>query len=414
MIHIFEGKIDKININGKDNTEKLTAFPNLKNNILNLRNIEMGLDQINRLYQNQAKLTLQASQREGYSNINIVNQKGSPIFTRASIASNGISSTGKGIGSFNLYLDNLLGLNSQLSIGVNGSLKQSNAKRSLGYSLGFSIPYGYFLFSAGYREFLYRSTIYGENDNYISSGKSTNYNYNIDYTFFRNATTSMKSTIGLSLQQNLNFIANELIKTSSMKLTTGRATINGFHKLNQSTLTFNITLHKGLSLFDPIINSDNENKEYAFTKYTTRLSANTDFALYEIPFNLNSSLSGQYSENRLHNQELFSMGGFYSVRGFSYMGYYGEIGSYIHNDFSYKTSLPIFGKHIHLSPYIGLDAGLVEYDKDIFKHMMGSGFGVKTSFQNFNLSFDFGIPLFAYDLIAEEEYTSSFSLSYQY
>ena len=413
-INILEGKVENITLNGEERSEIKTAFPSLKDNILNLRDIEMGLEQINRLYRNQAKLSLQPGGKEGYSHIEINNQESKPIFTTASIAGDGIDSTGKEVGSLNLFADNLLGFNSQINFGINGALKQSSAKRSLGYSLGFSIPYGYFLFSAGYNEFLYRSTIYGENDDYISSGISNGYNYNLDYTPWRDSQSIFKVNLALNLQQNLNFIANELIKVSSYKTTSAQLGFNLSHNLENTQLNANFAIHKGLSLFDPVINSTDKNQKAQFLKYTAFLSTNADLTFYEVPLHLTSLLSGQYSNDKLHTPELFSMGGTYSIRGFQYMSYYGEIGSYIHNDLNYEYNTNIFDKKVNLKPYIGLDMGVVEYDPSIFKYMIGSGFGFKTSALGLNFSLDFGVPLYAFDPIAEKEYTSSFSLGYNY
>ena len=413
-IYLFEGKLENIFYNGKQSYETLTAFPHLQEKLLNLRDIEMGLDQLNRLPRNEATLNLQAGTKEGYSLINILNKEKKILSGSLSVNSTGIETTGKGQGTAQLYADNLFHLNSQLSLNVNGSLEQLEEKRSQGYSIDWSIPYGYFLFSAGYREFLYRSTIYGENSNYISSGASVDYHTNLDYTFYRDANLILKSNIGLTFKQNLNFIANELIQTSSTKLTVGNIGVNAAYTFDNSQLNVNFTVHQGLKLFDPVLNSYHAYKKAQFTKYTLDASLNTSFTMYKMPFSLSSTLSGQYSNDKLYSPELISIGGLYTVRGFSYMGYYGEIGAYSHNDLTYTHTMKLFGKGMQLSPYLGFDMGVVEYDKDIYKYMVGSGFGIKINYLKASLSFDFGAPLFAYEPIAEENYTSSFSLSYQF
>ena len=413
-IYLFEGKLENIFFNGEKSLETLTAFPNLKDKILNLRDIEMGLDQLNRLPRNQATLSLQAGNTEGYSDINIINKTAHFISGSAAINSTGIESTGRGQGSIQLYADNLLHLNSQLSLSINGSLEQLDEKRSTGYSLNWSIPYGYFLFSTGYREFLYRSTIYGENSNYISSGISESYYSNLDYTCYRNKNLILKTNIGLNFKQNLNFIANELIRTSSTKLTVGNLGFNAAYTFDNTQLNANFTLHQGLKLFDPVLNDYHAYKKAQFTKYTLDVSLNTSFTMYEIPFSLSSTISGQYSNDKLYSPELISIGGLYTVRGFEHMGYFGEIGAYSHNDLTYTHSMQLFGEGMQLSPYIGFDMGVIEYDKDIYKYMVGSGVGLKLNHNSLSLSFDFGVPLYAYEPIAEENYTSSFSLSYQF
>jgi hemolysin activation/secretion protein len=413
-IHVIEGKVNNITINNTKGSELITAFPNLQNNVLNLRDIEMGLDQINRLSRNNATLDLQAAQQVGYSDINIVNVVNNSISGQASINSNGIKSTGKGVGSLQLYLDNPLGYNSQLSFNFNGALRQTDEKKSRGYTIEWSIPYGYFLFKTGYRNFLYRSTIEGDAQNYISSGESLSYFTNLEYTTFRNQTTVLKAILTLNMSQNLNFIANELIQTSSTKFTVGSLGMNLVHQKNDTQYSFNFVVHQGLDLFDPILNSDDSYKKAQFTKFTTYLSASSNLLINDILLNLNSSLSGQYSNDKLYSTELFSMGGFYSVRGFNYMSYYGEIGAYMHNDLLYQSAFQIFNKQIIFSPYFGLDAGVVEYDEDIYKHMIGMGIGAKISIGNLSVNYDIGIPLYAYEPIREEEFASSFSIQYRY
>jgi len=414
QIYLFEGKLENIFYNGKKSSETLTAFPNLEEKILNLRDIEMGLDQINRLPRNEATLTLEASSKEGYSLINIINQEKRLILGNFSINSTGIETTGKGQGSSQFYIDNPFHLNSQFLFNVNGSLKQLDEKRSQGYSIDWSIPYGYFLFSAGYREFLYRSTIYGENSNYISSGESINYYSNLDYVFYRDTKLILKTNIGLELKQNLNFIANELIRTSSTKLTVGNIGIAATYTFDNSQLNANFTIHKGLKLFDPVLNTYDAYKKAQFMKYTMDLFLNTNFSMSNVPLNLTSILSTQYSNDKLYSPELISIGGLYTVRGFEYMEYFGEIGAYTHNDLTYRHTTSLFSKNINISPYIGFDMGVIEYDKNIWKYMVGSGFGLNLNYRDASLSFDFGVPIFAFDPIAEKNYTSSFSLQYQF
>jgi hemolysin activation/secretion protein len=69
---------------------------------------------------------------------------------------------------------------------------------------------------------------------------------------------------------------------------------------------------------------------------------------------------------------------------------------------------------IELTPYIGYDFGIIEYDADIWKHMVGSGFGFKAKYGGLDFSFNVSIPLYAYDGVAEEHYTTSFNIVYQF
>jgi len=179
-IYIQEGKIENITINDKNSTETLNTFPNSENKVLNLRDIEMGLEHFNRLFTTSTNLDLQESDKEGYSLINIHKEQDKKIYTTFSINNHGSKTTGKENANLQFYIENLFDFNTQLSLNLSGSLQQLEEKRSLGRIYSWNIPYGYNLFSMGYREFLYRSTIIGKNNKYVSSGTSSAYFYNLD------------------------------------------------------------------------------------------------------------------------------------------------------------------------------------------------------------------------------------------
>jgi len=412
-IFVQEGKIENIQINDKNSTETDITFPNHKNKVLNLRDIEMGLEHFNRLNTTSTTLDLKEGSKNGYSLVNIHKEQDKKIYTTLSINNNGSESTGKESGNIQIYLENLFNLNSQLSLNLSGTLKQLDEKRTIGRSYSWNIPYGYNLFSIGYREFLYRSTIIGENSKYVSSGVNSTHFYNLDHTFFRDDKTILKLSTGLEIKQNVNFIANQVIKTSSNKLTVGTVSLGGSSSIADTSLYGTLSLKKGLPWFDSFNNSDRPQKAL-FTAETLNLSAYTNLNFFNLPFTLSNSLSAQYSNDKLYNTELFSIGGLYSVRGFKYMAYSGEIGAYLRNDLSYSSRQKLFGQTVLLNPFIGYDLGVVEYDKDIYKYMVGSAIGLKIQHQFLSADFTLGIPLYAYDPIAEEETTLSFSLQYQY
>ena len=412
-IYIQEGKIENIIINDKNSTETLTTFPNSIDKYLNLRDIEMGLEHFNRLFTTSTTLDLQESLKEGYSLINIHKEQDKKIYTTFSINNHGAETTGKESANLQLYIENPLNFNSQLSLNFSGSLKQLDEKRTIGRTYSWNIPYGYNLFTIGYREFLYRSTIIGENSKYVSSGTSSAYFYNLDHTLFRNDTSILKFSAGLDIKQKINFIANELIATSSNKLTVGTISINGNGSIKDTSIYGGISIKKGLPWFDSFNNTDKPQKAL-FTAEMLNLSAYSNLTLFDIPVSLSNSLSAQYSNDKLYSTELFAIGGIYSIRGFEYMSYSGDIGAYMRNDLSYTTRTKLFGNTLVLNPFIGYDFGAVEYDKDIYKYMVGSALGLKVQSQFISADFTLGIPLYAYDPIAEEKTTFTFSLQYQY
>ncbi|TCR80208.1 hemolysin secretion/activation protein ShlB/FhaC/HecB [Rhizobium sp. BK376] len=112
-----EGKLSDIYINGKpalDSAMLETAFPGMKDHIANLRDIEQGLDQINRLQSNKAKTAMLPGKDEGTSILNIQNVP--EHAWHASFANNnlGQEETGYSSSTLSLGYDGLLGLNDEI------------------------------------------------------------------------------------------------------------------------------------------------------------------------------------------------------------------------------------------------------------------------------------------------------------
>ena len=413
-VHVQEGKLENILVNDKNSTETILTFPFLKGNALNLRDIEMGLENFNRLYTTTTTLDLLEGTKAGYSIINVHKEQDKLYFVTLTANNHGSQSTGKETGDVKVYVENIFNLNSQFTFGLSGTLRQLEEKRTIGRSFNFTVPFGYFLFSAGYREFLYRSTIKGENANYVSSGSNSTYSYGADYVFLRDEISIVKLNLGLDIKQNLNFIANQYIQTSSNKLSVLTVGVSGSTTLKESSLSGGFSLKRGLTLFDPLLDSDDLHKKAQYTAYTLNLAVNTNIDILEHSFSLSNAVYAQYSDDKLYSTELFSIGGLYTVRGFEHMGYAGEIGAYMRNDLSYLIYQEFFGVNMAISPFVAYDLGFVEYDANIYKYMVGGAVGLKL--QTRYVSFDLGLsfPLYAYDPVAEEETIFSFSATFNY
>jgi hemolysin activation/secretion protein len=66
-IVIVEGRLESMLFNGKQEGFLQQAFSNIEGKILNLRDIEQGLDQINRLNRYNARIKLEPGTQQGYS-----------------------------------------------------------------------------------------------------------------------------------------------------------------------------------------------------------------------------------------------------------------------------------------------------------------------------------------------------------
>jgi len=113
-LKILEGKINEVIFGDNHFTDKMqefTAFGFIEGNTLNLKDINQGLYQINRLQSNNATMKIEPAVTEGESKVYIANQKKFPA--RATIGYDNLGNEFTGIHrtNFSGVLDNLLSLN---------------------------------------------------------------------------------------------------------------------------------------------------------------------------------------------------------------------------------------------------------------------------------------------------------------
>ena len=128
------GKINNI-FNFRRLTQKFFAFPDLvKNQAINLRDIEQGIDQINRLSSHNAKISLDPSEKSGYSNVKIENKVNHQAIISLAVDNSGQKHTGKIKHKASLNYDNFLGANDSFYL----NYSESNAIPLFGSSKGFN------------------------------------------------------------------------------------------------------------------------------------------------------------------------------------------------------------------------------------------------------------------------------------
>ncbi len=108
-----EGKIEDISAK---NLYTKNVFFGLKDDYLNLRDLEVGIENINRLPSNNAKLNLKPGTKAGLTIVDIENESSFPINGYISYNNYGSNPTGKHQIGLNVNIDNPLGFNDLFSI----------------------------------------------------------------------------------------------------------------------------------------------------------------------------------------------------------------------------------------------------------------------------------------------------------
>lgn len=375
---VVEGTLSDIYLNGQKvvgSGSLATAFPGLIGRVVNIRDIEQGLDQMNRLQANDAKSAMLPGPNDGTSILNIENRPGRPWHVSLGNNNMGQESTGFSRSSASLGLDDLLDINDQWNFSYEHSgpdYPWRNDGKGYGnsYSGSVSVPYGYSTVSLNGSWYQYESAVEGNFSSLETSGNSGQAGLGIDRVVLRDKDSITTVRSSLTYKQTNNFLLGNLIEVGSRRYTVGEIGISHSRRMFGGIWVFDASYDKGLGLFDAVEPGDPGagNADPRFSKFNATISVTQPFTLAGRQLELTSLLSGQYSPDNLLGAEQISLGSYSNVRGTRESVLFGNNGMFSHNEIVWRTKSNESGDAVakvlgELRPYLGLDYGHVYSQK---------------------------------------------------
>ncbi|GAA5111395.1 ShlB/FhaC/HecB family hemolysin secretion/activation protein [Bartonella jaculi] len=376
-IVIVEGVMEDITLDGhkverKSQGEIITAFPDLIGKPTNLRQIEQGLDQINRLFSRQATINLGAGGHSGGSILDVHIEKQKPWLLTFSSDNLGAKATGLYQTRVSLSFDNLLGSNDQWSFSYQRSMDggpyqfSKNRPNSDTVTGSFSLPYGYWTAGFDGTWSQYHSSVKGIFSDIMTSGKSLSLTPWISRVIDRDQKGKTWVTGRLTWKYSDNFIMGNRVDVSSRKLAIATLELDHSRKWQGGELNAHLGFYKGLAILGAYDDKEQENAtknapKGQFSKLSFSLSYVRPFSLKQFNFRYNTLFAGQLSPDTLFSSEQMSLGGSSSVRGVREAIYYGNNAVFWRNELS--LLLPVFSSQMgrkfmsQFAPYVALDLG---------------------------------------------------------
>ncbi|WP_135079441.1 ShlB/FhaC/HecB family hemolysin secretion/activation protein [Terasakiella sp. SH-1] len=403
---IVEGFVEGYELHddkSRKNWRLKTAFPGTLDRPLNLRDIEQGLDQINRLKSNNAKMKLEPGSRQGATMVKIENQSSKPWHVTMGFDNSGKIATGVQQATGSLGIDDLLGINDYLSFSWSKDTKAGDPQHSRSLSGFWSVPLGYWTLSSSHSFYDHASKINGTAASYISSGYSRTHKGEVDVVVHRNKESKTNSSLFLRQHTAASFIGEDKLDSSSYRLTSIGWTLGHEDKLWGGIASAKLTMEKGIRA---LWAAEDEGITNPATPRAQFLKSELDLSYYK-PFDVfgqkltyTGNAHAQWSPMTLYGADQISIGGESSVRGFKESTLGGDQGLYLQNTLSWalpKTGYDIPDKLFGtFAPFIGFDMGALENDaKDSTERGVLSGYaiGLKTSGGMFNLSGTYARPI---------------------
>jgi len=365
-ILVIEGKVEDIRLEG-EGVSIASAFPGLIGEVFNLREFEQGIDQINRLQSNNAKIDIQPGSKPGNSIIVVKNAPRKPWTISLAGDNTGRGNTGYYQTSASFGYDNLLDLDDYLNVSLRMNPDfDTNEKLSRSLSGTYSLPFGRWTLTGGASDYEYTSIVHGKTFDFQNSGISRSENLRLDRMMFRDQNSKWQLSTNITHKLVRNFVNEEKIDASSRVLTV----LDLGSNLTQTTLGGLWSLDLGVSIgLDflgakrDVANLPDDQPSAQFTKFTYGLSFQRPFKLSEQSFSWQSSLLGQFSQDVLFGTEQLLIGSPYTVRGFRDHSLSGDNAFYLRNELGAPIAMTtVFGDGApngQLKPYVGYDVGHV-------------------------------------------------------
>ena len=392
-ITVLEGKLEAIHLQGASARQLNMAFPTRAGRILNLRDIEQGMEQINRLRTTPVQIEIIPSTQPGYSIVNLTSTPEFPLILGLNMDNSGQRSTGIGQLSGSLVGNDLLGVADRWFVSGGRSSAFSDWRDAQNFQAGVSVPYGYGLLDYSYSWSNYHSRFNANSFDWYSNGDNISNRLSGSWVLFRNGQIKTGLQLGLNHYVSHNWLNETLLQSSSRKLTSLQIGFNHTQKIAGGVATLNPMLSRGMPWFDA---ESDKGKSDDFPKAEFRKWSVS--SSYQRPVTQKmwwlSSFYAQWSPDRLYGSERLTIGGENSVRGYKEQYLSGDVGGYLRNELNYSLfTLPAIGE---VSTTLALDGGWLQSDKQdryAAGTLWGSSLGLGTRNAHVSTQLSLGIPV---------------------
>jgi len=353
---LLPGRIQAIRRKGGSAMRELdSAFPSGPGDLLNVRDLEQGLEQLQRPGSQQASMALLPGDTPGASIVEVTLTQTRPLHASLSVENSGQTATGKNQLSAQVIADDLLGLNDVLTINQSQDAGAFAHLGSLAQSFSWLAPWGNWSAYLSYNASQYRQTIDTGLQELTSTGHSRNTQFTLTRLLHRDQTSKTELAFSMTRKAARSYLEDSELVTQRQDLTYLGWQLNHRHYLGASVLNASLGYSRGVPLWGAQANSlaAQGGPSARPEIYSASLDWRLPWLVGGQQGAYSVSLKGQYSPNLLYATDQFGVGGHYTVRGFDADSLEGNNGWLWRNELSWSLGPSGW------EAYLGLDTGQV-------------------------------------------------------
>lgn len=332
-----------------------SAFPARSGDLLNLRDLEQGLEQMKRVASQDVDMQVMPTEIPGESDVVISVKRTKPWTVVASVDNSGTRATGKLQGNLSVGIDNPLGLNDIFSAGATQDLEFGDKRLgSHGWNSSYSIPWGYWTASLFGNANTYYQQIAGVNQTFVSSGNSQTAGLKLQRTLYRSQSDVAGLEFQLTKRWGASFIADTEIAQQRRDNTFVEAGLTDRHYFGASQFDGTLAYRQGIGWLGATPDTSDGGPTYRFHMAVLDENLSVPFAIAKQNLLYVTTFHGQFTNDTLNYIDDLTIGSRYTVRGFD-----GETMLAAERGFYWRNELQLpFGQTGQLV-YAGIDYGHV-------------------------------------------------------
>ncbi|MGU7776362.1 ShlB/FhaC/HecB family hemolysin secretion/activation protein [Burkholderia sp. MR1-5-21] len=334
-----------------------TAFPAGNGDLLNLRDLEQGLEQMKRVSSQDVSMQIVPADMPGESDVVLDVKRAKPWTVVASIDNSGTRATGRLQGNLSLGIDNPLGLNDIFNIGVSQDLEFGDKRLgSHGWNGFYSVPWGYWTATLSAYTNTYYQQIAGVNQTFVASGNSKTVDFKMNRELLRSQNDVFGAQFRLSRRFGQSFIENTEIPQQRRNNTFVEIGLTDRHYFGGAQFDGTLAYRQGVGAFgarDDVLAAEG-GPTYRYKMAVLDANLSVPFAIAKQPFRYVGTFHSQYTGNTLYYIDDLTIGSRYTVRGFD-----GETMLAAARGFYWRNELQMPIGQTGQAIYAGLDYGRV-------------------------------------------------------
>lgn len=417
VLQVIPGRINRIRLaDPQPRATLFNAFPGRAGDVLQLRDIEQGLENLKRVPTAEADIQIAPGEEPASSDVVVQWNQPSPWRVNLFADDSGSRSTGKYQGAATFSYDHALTLNDLLYVTASGDLGGGDAgnRGTRGLAAHYSVPFGYWLLAFNSTQNNYFQTVAGATQDYLYSGSSAMQDVRLSHLFYRDASNKSTWSVRGFARQSRNYIDDTEIEVQRRRVGGYELGVQQRSFVGRSILDGSLAYRRGTGAFRA-----NEAPEEAFGEgthqfklWTAQLQIQTPFNVGTQPFEYLGTWRWQTSQTPLTPQDRFSIGGRYTVRGFDgERSLTGDRGWLFRNE----LSTPVAGSAQRV--YAAIDHGQVDGPSTaalVGRQLTGVAAGLRGQLAGVQYDVFVGAPLDKPQGFRTASVTAGFALSFQF